>query len=95
MEKAPSWLRAEHADDQLLASVLELAWTDLRAVVALATRDRNLQNKARWLGSAISKSTTSPSAEIRICVDQSGRFQLSDALNWSGQLRDCDWLPAR
>jgi predicted ribonuclease YlaK len=41
------WLQAGHADDQLLASVLELRCEDLNAVVALATRDRNLQNKAR------------------------------------------------
>jgi predicted ribonuclease YlaK len=41
------WLKANHADDQLLASVLELRCEDLGAVVALATRDRNLQNKAR------------------------------------------------
>lgn len=42
-----SWLRAQHGDDELLASVLELRWTDMSSVVALATRDRNLQNKAR------------------------------------------------
>lgn len=42
-----SWLRAQHGDDELLASVLELRWTDLSSVVAIATRDRNLQNKAR------------------------------------------------
>lgn len=41
------WLRAGHGDDELLASVLELRCEDLNAVVALATRDRNLQNKAR------------------------------------------------
>jgi hypothetical protein len=41
------WLRAGHGDDELLASVLELRCRDLNAVVALATRDRNLQNKAR------------------------------------------------
>ncbi len=48
MDKAPSWLRSEQPDDQLLASVLELAWADLQARVVLATRDRNLQNKARF-----------------------------------------------
>jgi rRNA-processing protein FCF1 len=42
------WLRGGHADDELLASVLELRCQDLNAVVALATRDRNLQNKARF-----------------------------------------------
>lgn len=41
------WLRVGHGDDELLASVLELRCQDLNAVVALATRDRNLQNKAR------------------------------------------------
>jgi PIN domain len=41
------WLQAGHADDQMLASVLELRCENLNAVVALATRDRNLQNKAR------------------------------------------------
>jgi hypothetical protein len=46
MNDTPAWLRAEHADDGLLASVLELCCQDLNAVVALATRDRNLQNKA-------------------------------------------------
>jgi len=47
MTKTLSWLRAQHGDDELLASVLELRWTDLSSVVAIATRDRNLQNKAR------------------------------------------------
>jgi rRNA-processing protein FCF1 len=47
MNDTLAWLRAEHADDGLLASVLELRCQDLNAVVALATRDRNLQNKAR------------------------------------------------
>lgn len=42
------WLRAEHADDQLLASVLQLKWVDLRSDVWLVTRDRNMQNKARF-----------------------------------------------
>jgi hypothetical protein len=41
------WLRAGHGDDELLAGALELRCEDLNAVVALATRDRNLQNKAR------------------------------------------------
>lgn len=41
------WLRGGHGDDELLASVLELKWLDLRADVLLVTGDRNLQNKAR------------------------------------------------
>lgn len=41
------WLRAGHGDDEMLASVLELRCRDLQAVVAVATRDRNMQNKAR------------------------------------------------
>lgn len=48
MARAPSWLQRGHADDELLASVLELQWDDLKARVVLATRDRNLQNKARF-----------------------------------------------
>jgi hypothetical protein len=48
MSKAPSWLRAGHGDDELLASLFELRWADLQASVVLATRDRNLQNKARF-----------------------------------------------
>lgn len=47
MATAPPWLRAGHADDQLLASVLELKWSDLNGRVLLVTRDRNLKNKAR------------------------------------------------
>ncbi len=41
------WLQAGHGDDELLASALQLRCADLNAVVAMATRDRNLQNKAR------------------------------------------------
>jgi rRNA-processing protein FCF1 len=48
MAAAPSWLRAGHGDDELLASILELQWVDLNATVVVATRDRNLQNKARF-----------------------------------------------
>jgi hypothetical protein len=47
MTNTLSWLRADHADDRLLASVLELKWRDLTADVVLVTRDRNLQNKVR------------------------------------------------
>lgn len=47
MEQAPPWLRAGHADDELLASVLELRWEDLTTRIVLVTRDRNLKNKAR------------------------------------------------
>jgi hypothetical protein len=47
MARAPSWLQAGHADDQLLASTLELRWQELNARVVLVTRDRNLRNKAR------------------------------------------------
>ncbi len=46
MSDTLTWLRAGHADDELLASALELRTENLQAVVALATRDRNLQNKA-------------------------------------------------
>ena len=48
MRNTLSWLRAGHEDDELLASVLELKWRDLSAEVVLVTRDRNLQNKARF-----------------------------------------------
>lgn len=48
MDAAPSWLRAGHGDDELLASAFELRWQDMSAVVCLATRDRNMQNKARF-----------------------------------------------
>lgn len=48
MAAAPSWLRPGHGDDELLASILELQWVDLNARVVVATRDRNLQNKARF-----------------------------------------------
>lgn len=48
MDDAPSWLRAEHADDQLLAAALELKWRHLTSTVAIVTGDRNLQNKARF-----------------------------------------------
>lgn len=48
MAFAPSWLRAEHADDQFLAAALELKWTHLTSTVAVVTGDRNLQNKARF-----------------------------------------------
>jgi hypothetical protein len=41
------WLRERHADDELLASTLELRWHNLNAAVTLLTRDRNLQNRAR------------------------------------------------
>jgi hypothetical protein len=47
MSSTLSWLQAGHGDDELLASVLDLRCADLNAVVVLATRDRNLQNKAR------------------------------------------------
>jgi hypothetical protein len=47
MSAAPTWLRAGHGDDELLASILELQWADLQATVVLATRDRNMANKAR------------------------------------------------
>jgi hypothetical protein len=47
MSETLRWLRSGHADDELLASVLELRWSDLRADIQLVTRDRNLQNKAR------------------------------------------------
>ncbi len=47
MSDTLSWLRPGHADDELLASVLELKWENLQATVVLVTRDRNLQNKAR------------------------------------------------
>ena len=47
MRETLEWLRAGHADDDLLASALELRWQDLNATVVLVTRDLNLQNKAR------------------------------------------------
>jgi len=45
MNDTLTWLQASHADDQLLASVLELRWEDLNAVVALATRDRTFRTR--------------------------------------------------
>jgi hypothetical protein len=47
MSETVRWLRAGHADDELLASALELRWCDLRADLQVVTRDRNMQNKAR------------------------------------------------
>ena len=41
-------LRADSADDRLLASTIELMWRELASTVALVTGDRNLQNKARY-----------------------------------------------
>jgi predicted ribonuclease YlaK len=48
MALSPSWLRAEHADDQFLAGALELKWRYLTSSVLIVTGDRNLQNKARF-----------------------------------------------
>ena len=42
-----SWLRPNVADDQILASVLELRWQHPHVSVTLVTEDRNLRNKAR------------------------------------------------
>lgn len=42
-----SWLRSGHADDQLLASVLDLRWSHPANAVTLVTEDRGLRNKAR------------------------------------------------
>lgn len=42
-----SWLRPGHADDQILASVLDLSWRFPNTRVVLVTRDRPLRNKAR------------------------------------------------
>jgi hypothetical protein len=53
-----SWLRPEHADDQLLASVLELRWQNPRVAVTLVTEDRNLRNKARLAQIATDRAPT-------------------------------------
>ena len=47
---ALDWLRLDHADDSILAAALELGRRDLRADVALVTRDRNMKNRARHAG---------------------------------------------
>ena len=44
----PDSLDASHADDRILAASLHLASTHLSSRVVLVTRDRNLQNKARF-----------------------------------------------
>lgn len=48
MDRTLNWLRADSADDRLLASAIELMWRELASTVALVTGDRNLQNKARY-----------------------------------------------
>jgi rRNA-processing protein FCF1 len=47
---APKWLVSENADDQIIASALELGWSDLRSDVSVVTRDRNMKNRARLAG---------------------------------------------
>jgi hypothetical protein len=49
MSRAPQMLQPGHADDEFLASVLELKWSALTARAVIVTRDRNMQNKARGL----------------------------------------------
>jgi hypothetical protein len=50
VKESLSWLRSNHADDQLLASVLDLAWRHPQAAITLVTEDRALLNKARQAG---------------------------------------------
>jgi hypothetical protein len=42
------WLDSSHADDRILASLVEVMRTHTRSAVALVTRDINLQNKAEF-----------------------------------------------
>jgi hypothetical protein len=48
MTRMPASLDPDHADDRILAAALHLAATHLSSRVVLITRDRNLQNKARF-----------------------------------------------
>ncbi len=66
-----SWLRPEHADDQLLASVLALRWSHPAASITLVTEDRGLRNKARQ--AAIVTSTAPPPPAETVNVGQSRR----------------------
>jgi PIN domain len=92
MRHAPPWLRAAHADDQLLASVLELRWEDLTASVVLVTRDRNLRNKARLARVAsIAVEDVAPSRPRRdrrdpvrdAQLEQAARERLAGTLPWA------------
>ncbi len=51
-EELPDWLDREHADDQILALGIELAWISLSSAVTLVTSDPNLQTKAEQIGLA-------------------------------------------
>lgn len=44
----PGELDSDHADDRILATALHLSALHLNSRVVLVTRDRNLQNKARF-----------------------------------------------
>ncbi|MBI5310676.1 MAG: hypothetical protein HZB14_06575 [Actinobacteria bacterium] len=46
-ESVPPWLDSSSADDQIIASALELGFADLTAQVAVVTRDRNMKNRCR------------------------------------------------
>jgi hypothetical protein len=51
-DELPNWLDRDHADDQILALGIELAWTSLSSAVTLITSDPNLQTKAEQVGLA-------------------------------------------
>lgn len=50
MEKSLPWLDAMNRDDRLIASTIEIARRNIRAIVAIVTRDANVENKADFAG---------------------------------------------
>jgi len=57
-----SWLRPDHADDQILASVLELQWAYPANSITLVTEDRGLRTKARQAAVITSPAPPPPAA---------------------------------
>jgi predicted ribonuclease YlaK len=51
-EEMPNWLDRGHADDQILALGIELAWSALTSAVTLVSSDANLHIKAERVGIA-------------------------------------------
>ncbi len=66
-----SWLRPEHADDQILASVLELQWAYPANSITLVTEDRGLRTKARQAG--VITSPAPPPAAVAVTPHEGRR----------------------
>ncbi|WP_217914739.1 PIN domain-containing protein [Miltoncostaea marina] len=60
-----SWLRPEHADDQILASVLELQWAYPAKSITLVTEDRGLRTKARQAAVTTSPAPPPPTVAVK------------------------------